>query len=390
MGSILKEEGGANRTELQAREALGKVRLNQDTRGLGENPEEGFPAREGVSLYPSILHQEPHPEDVNKDSEMLWLDALDAEEKGDRDAALAIAREVVEIDDEHSEAWMAIAQWSLPVISRGKQIMPNLNQASKSISALRKVVEIDPSNSNAWSLGGTILIDHLGMLEHGLEWWEERRKVDSNDVVPIIEQLGILVRLGYFEECKERLKLLFGGEIDIPPNRSLERKVSRVKTMVERASRFEGDSSFNPVNAKDEGWVVIKRMKDRKPMSETFFMLTFVAPIVFLLGSVAMYIFGSSAIGSIGVFILILLLYFLVGNFSIGLLHKLNRHALDLDRAMDCETTVGKSCIPDEVRAGKLYKSVLASRMPAFKERLGYIAESNEAINSDWELAVPF
>ena len=50
---------------------------------------------------------------------MLWLDAMEAEEGGDRKAALSLAREVVQIDPGHSQAWMAVAEWVLPAPSKG-------------------------------------------------------------------------------------------------------------------------------------------------------------------------------------------------------------------------------------------------------------------------------
>jgi hypothetical protein len=327
---------------------------------------------------------------VTKDAEMLWLDALEAEQSGDRDSAVTLAKDVVHIDDSHADAWMAIAQWSLPLTARGRQEMPNLAQAAKAMSALRKVVDLDPGNARAWELGGTLLVDHLGMLEHGLEWWESRREGAPKEIIPLIEQLAILVRLGYFDECADRLEILYGDDIGIPPNRRLEARMEAVRRMVERATRQEEDGAFAPQDQKDQRWDIIKRMRNKKPISQTFFLLTFVAPIVFLLGSAAMFAFGSTNLGSALVFILILASYFGISRLSMGLLHKLNRHALDLDRALDCETTVGKVCIPEEVRGSRLYNSVLGNRMPAFKERITLIQESGERMSKKWELHVPF
>ena len=321
---------------------------------------------------------------------MLWLDAMEAEQSGDRDSAVSMAKDVVHIDDSHADAWMAIAQWSLPLTPRGRQEMPDLAQAAKAMSALRKVVDLNPDNARAWELGGTILVDHLGMLEHGLEWWENRRDGAPGDIIPLIEQLAILVRLGYFDECADRLEILYGDGIDIPPNRRLEARMEGVRRMVERATRQEEDGAFAPQDQKDQRWDIIRRMRKKKPISQTFFLLTFVAPIVFLLGSAAMFAFGSTNLGSALVFILILASYFGISRLSMGLLHKLNRHALDLDRALDCETTVGKVCIPEEIRGSKLYNSILGNRMPAFKERIALIQESGERMPSKWELHVPF
>ena len=321
---------------------------------------------------------------------MLWLDALEAEQNGDRGSAVSLAMDVVYIDDSHADAWMAIAQWRLPPMTRGRQEMPDLSQAAKAMSALRKVVDLAPDNARAWELGGTLLIDHLGMLEHGLEWWERRREGVPRDIIPLIEQLAILVRLGYLDECADRLEILYGEDIDVPPNRRLEARVEGVRRMVERAARQEADGAFAPQDQKDQRWDTIRRMRRKKPISQTFFLLTFVAPIVFLLGSAAMYAVGSTPLGSAMVFFLILASYFGISRLSMGLLHKLNRHALDLDRALDCETTVGKVCIPEEVRGSKLYNSVLGNRMPAFKERIALIEDSGERMPGKWELQVPF
>ena len=108
-----------------------------------------------------------------KSAEEIWLGALDSRESGDFDDAIRQAKEVVSIDEKNTEAWMAIATWSLPPPTKGKPIQPSLQQSAKSISALRKVVQYEPENLEAWIIGGRILLDHLGMLEDALQWWED-------------------------------------------------------------------------------------------------------------------------------------------------------------------------------------------------------------------------
>ena len=130
-----------------------------------------------------------------KSAELTWLDALEAEESGDREAALGAAKKTVRIDPTHTDGWMGVARWTLPPETRGRQDMPDLQQSAKAMAALRKVVEIDPENFDAWRLGGVLLVDHLGMLEDGIRWWEARRAVAPYEVTPLIEQIGILVRL---------------------------------------------------------------------------------------------------------------------------------------------------------------------------------------------------
>ena len=72
-----------------------------------------------------------------------------------------------------------------------------------------------------------------------------------------------------------------------------------------------------------------------------------------------------------------------------GLLHKLNRHALDLDRAIDYETTSGKVCIPEEIRYSKLYNAMIANRMPALAERLELIVEGGDKLQIRWKPELP-
>lgn len=327
---------------------------------------------------------------MTKSAEILWLDALEAEQIGDREAALELAKKVVHLDENHVDAWMGIAFFTLPVKNKGRQKLPDLTESAIALSAVRRVVKINPEHNRAWDLGGELLVDHLGMLEHALEWWEERRKISPREVKPIIEQLSILIRLGYYDACADLLDELYSEEIEIPETNRMIYKIENVRRMVERATRSEQNDIFSPQNPKGERWEIIHRMKKRKPMSQTFFLLTFVAPIVFLLGSISMAFLGNTILGQVIVFILIIFLYFTINRLAMGMLHKLNRHALDLDRALDVETTSGKICIPEDVRGSKLYNSVISTRSPAFKERIDVIHSSNERISSKWELDIPF
>ena len=124
---------------------------------------------------------------------MIWLDALDSRVNGDIESAIEQAKDAVHIDETHTDAWMAIATWSLPPPTRGKQTQPSLEESAKAMAALRKVILYDPKNTEAWKIGGWVLIDNLGMLEDALQWWEEYRDEFPTDVTPIIEQISILV-----------------------------------------------------------------------------------------------------------------------------------------------------------------------------------------------------
>ena len=232
---------------------------------------------------------------------MLWLDVLDLEESGDRENALLNAKLVVEFDETHADAWMAIARLNLPPLSRGKPLMPNLKQCSMAMSALKKVTQYDSDNDLAWELGGALLIDHLGMLEHGLDWWEKRRKNEPYQVTPLVEQIGVLARMGYYEQCASKLDELFSDEMDAPSNKQLLR-MQAVRQMVEKAAKMESSEIFKPQDKSDSRWEIIRRMKNKKPITENRFLLTFTAPIVFLLGIIAMDLLGDTALGTVAVF----------------------------------------------------------------------------------------
>tara|TARA_B100000686_G_C16793138_1_gene980223 strand:+ start:3192 stop:4175 length:984 start_codon:yes stop_codon:yes gene_type:complete len=325
---------------------------------------------------------------VAKSAEMIWLDAIEANEGGDRATALSLAEEVVSIDENHADAWFAIAQWVLPIDSRGKQQMPNVVQASKTMSAIRKVVELDPDNDQAWRIGGEIMVGHLGMLEHGIQWWEERKGVAPSDVLPYFEQISILIRIGRFNDAGSYLDIL-DKMVEKQPSKSLEARAKRLRIIFEEQSSMEEELGFEPQNGKDESWGLISRMRKKKPLTETYFLLMFVMPIVFLLGSLATMLFAGVAYGTVIVMLLIVAMYFTIARLSRRLLLKLNRPESFLNRAIDIESSSGKVCVPDEIRASKLYSYVIGKRTPSFQERLGMIEESGEALPRRWELSVP-
>tara|TARA_B100000900_G_scaffold123763_1_gene104401 strand:+ start:16897 stop:17880 length:984 start_codon:yes stop_codon:yes gene_type:complete len=321
-------------------------------------------------------------------AEEIWLEALEMREKGDFIGAVKLAKEVVDIDVENSEAWMAIAMWSLPPPTKGKPVQPTLQQSAKSISALKKVILYEPENLEAWVIGGKIMIDHLGMLEDSLQWWEDCRVQFPTNITPVLEQIAVLVRLGLYEECAERLAELESGEMEEPTNQQTMR-MQGVKGMVERASKMEKDEIFRPQEASHPRWEIIERMKKVKPLSSTFWLVAFIAPVVFIFGSLCMAFLGDTMFGLILVFLLILGAFGLLTRLSMGLLQSRNRHALDVDRAIDYETSTGKLCIPESIRGSAVYKSMLKNRSPAVKERLEIIIESGEKISSKYQPILP-
>ncbi len=353
-----------------------------------ETEKTGSGPKRWALTYPSIHASNALASDMADTPEMVWLDALEAEGSGDREGALEAAKRVVEMDPEHTDGWMGVARWSLPPESKGRQQMPELGQAAKSMVALRKVVALDPEPFDPWKLGGVLLVDHLGMLEQGLAWWQQRREFAPYEVAPIIEQIGILVRMGLYEESATLLEQLYSEGMEATTSDQLT-QMEAVNRMVSRAAKMEEDEIFRPQNPKHPRWRVIENMKKRKPITPTFFLITFVAPIVFLLGTVAMTMLGGTTWGFIVVFVFILACFMVITRLASGLLHKLNRHALDLDRAIDYETTSGRICIPEEIRYSKLYNTMVANRVPALNERLELIVEGGDKMPIRWKLELP-
>ena len=334
----------------------------------------------------------PNPHDmgddgaVNKDA--LWLDAIDAEERGDRQETLRICRELVIVEPDNPDAWMTIARMELPTPSKGKQEMPSLTQAAKSVTALRKVVELDPENHQAWNLGGTLLVDHLGMMDDALEWWERRREYSPTEVTPLIEQISILVRMGYYEECADLIEEMFSTEMDSVDG-GLKMRMGRVSQTVSKASKMESDDIFRPNQPKHPRWEIIEKLKKKKPISQGLFLMLFVAPMAFFVGSTSMIFIGDSGWSLPIVFIILLVTVMAISRLSMNLLQSINRHALDLERAIDYETTTGQVCIPNSIRESPLYSSLMKGKMPAVKERIHLIVESGEKISKKWELNIP-
>lgn len=323
---------------------------------------------------------------VNKD--VLWLDAIDAEERGDREETLRICKELVVLEPDNPDAWMTIARMELPAPSKGKQEMPSLLQTAKSVSALRKVVELAPENRQAWDLGGTLLVDHLGMMDDALEWWEKRREYSSTEVTPLIEQISILVRMGYYEECADMIEEMFSSEMDSVDG-GVKMRMGRVSQTVSKASKMEAEEIFRPNQPKHPRWGVIERLKKKKPISQGLFLMLFVAPMAFFVGSTSMIFIGNSGWSLPIVFIILLVTVVAISRLSMNLLQSINRHALDLERAIDYETTTGNVCIPVSIRESPLYASLMKSKMPAIKERLQLIVESGEKMSKKWELNIP-
>ena len=70
-------------------------------------------------------------------------------------------------------------------------------------------------------------------------------------------------------------------------------------------------------------------------------------------------------------------------------MHKLNRPAHELTRAINAELTSGLLCIPESMRETKLYSTLRDRRAIAAMKRHDKIVENGERMNRKWKLSIP-
>lgn len=110
-----------------------------------------------------------------------------------------------------------------------------------------------------------------------------------------------------------------------------------------------------------------------------------IAPLVFVLGFVASAALSPyGAKGQVITFLFILAAFFTITRLSEPLFRWMNRNATDLDRALDIEMASGKVCIPESVREGRLHKSMLKYRPPAWLERHSRIVAEGQRVQRRW------
>ncbi len=319
------------------------------------------------------------------DVEDLWLQAIDAEEGGDRDEMCRISDEIIAAEPSHGEAWWMRARLELP-----EQGHPTLREASRCLRACRKVVEFDPDNRSAWWRGGQILVEEMGMLEDALSWWQKRREVSPTDPEPLIEQIAILSDLGQYSVAAERLTQLWAEGMDPMAQRQLM-QTARLHGTVKKAAEREKTLIFRPWEKDHPGWKDIEYQRNRKPASEQKTFLMLAGPIVMaeVLVWNSIQFSGSQVVPMISGFLLVLATVFFGMKWSKSLTMRINRPAYNVIRATDIEMSTGKVCFPSEWRSQKLYQALLDYRTPAFRERLGRIVDADEPLGQKWVPKLP-
>ncbi|RJU86686.1 MAG: tetratricopeptide repeat protein [Candidatus Poseidoniales archaeon] len=315
-------------------------------------------------------------------AENHYLDAIESEENGDLEESLEHARLAVKADPEHSNAWWMIVGLLAP---DGKY--PDIEQASKALVACTKVVEIDPSRVDAWVKGGRIMVDHLGLYEDALHWWQRCREAAPLESVPIVEQTTILSDLGMYAEARDRLGTLFEEDLDIA-NSQLAR-ISHLHRTLEMSAQQDPKVHFKPWQKKHGGWTAIKMRSHKAPVSENMLFMMTTIPFLMMEVFLSRSLFGDGWGGFCLTSLLILVTVIVGMSFTRKLYQRVNRPGFNLLRAIQFEASSGKVVIPEDIRNSKLYMFLFSRHPPAFQQRLNKIIESDNKLPRNWKMNLP-
>jgi len=315
----------------------------------------------------------------------------EAERSKDTTEIAVAAASVLEIDEDNVEAKYAIFSNDMPSMNHRGQYRtdPTMLQSAKGFSRLKEVVNLDPTHRGAWYRGALLLSQHLGMTEDALQWWEDYRVHFPDDTVPLIEEAGLLLRMGLYEDVAERLDCIFDrGMEDIP--RHLVNRVESMNKTVSKYFEMEEKTVFRPENPNSTAWKDIESMRNTKPASETFTFFMLAGPLVLWEGLLIPEFIGRGWIQMLVTILVVYISIMFVKKWSVRLTDKRNRPVLDLWRAIEVEATSGNTCIPSTLRGSKLYNRVMSRNYPvAFRERHERIVDTDEKISPRWKMKLP-
>ena len=310
---------------------------------------------------------------------------------GNRAGALLKATEIVDKDPECVEGLWALLNCGLPDLRRdgSYRVDPTLPEAAKGWALAKRIVALDPTHQGAWIRGAILATQHLGLAEDVLQWWESYREHHPSQTTPVIEQAGLLIRMGHYSEASKRMATLLEPGMDEMHRDQLFR-VERMNRTIQRYYDMENLDVFRPQNPNHSSWKDINGMRNLKPASEkfTFFMLA--GPLVLWEAIALQWFMPNSCFGMGLAFMLVYASVLWVKKISISITDKRNRPVLDLWRAVEVEATSGKVCIPEQIRDAKLYRTVMTKDYPvAFRQRLEKIVENNEELSKRWKMKLP-
>jgi hypothetical protein len=320
----------------------------------------------------------------------LWLDAMEARQTGETLAFNLLREKTLEADPEHPDALMSeVRELFSQTGPRGdKPSKMSLAEAAIGLRKCQTVVEIEPERDEAWAIGGRLLVDELGMFEEALRWWDKRRNIEPYEVIGLVEQVAILTEFGEYSEAADRIDQIFSEGMESPDPRSM----MRLRTLSEQIRRAaaKNDDFFKPQDPDNDGWIRIKAFSARKPTTETYWLFFFVMPLIWIEAILINRIFPATGFSSMILGFLIIFASFMLGSRWVKThVHRLNRPAHELTRAINSELTSGLICIPDGFRESKLYTTLRERRAIAAMSRHDRIIENGEKMGRKWKLSLP-
>jgi len=322
----------------------------------------------------------------------LWLDAMEARQMGETLTFNLLREKTLVANPEHPDALMSeVRELFKETGPRGdRPTKMSLAEAAIGLRKCRTVIEIDPERDEAWAIGGRLLVDELGMFEEALIWWDQRRIIEPEEVIPLVEQVAILTEFGEYAEAADRIDNIFaeGKEMESPDPRSMMR-LRTLSEQIKRAASKDVDF-FRPQDPDDEGWIRIKAFSGRKPTTETYWLFFFVMPLIWIEAILINRVMPADGFATMVLGFLIIFASFLLGSRWVkSQVHKLNRPAHELTRAINSELTSGEICIPESIRESKLYSTLRDRRASAAMSRHEKIVDNGEKMGRQWKLSVP-
>jgi tetratricopeptide (TPR) repeat protein len=316
-------------------------------------------------------------------AEEHYLDAVEAYDEGDLEAAYAAAKLAVKEDSKHVDAWQLCAEAALP--KKGES--PTLKQVALSLAAVKKIIALEPERTAMWFLGGRLLSDELGLLYDALDWWQQLRHHLPNEVTPLVEQATLLADMGLYTEARYRLEAITEENMDVSGQQYA--KIQQLHSMVMSASMQDQAEFFKPWERHHNGWGAIETKMRKPPVSESFLFMATTVPVLLL-----EVLFSNRFVEQgWGGFCLTTLLIFgtvLFGmRFSRRIFRRVNRPAFNLLRAMNFEASSGYVVISEEIRTSVLYVYIMQRKPKAWQERMLKIIDDKTKLPGGWKQTLP-
>lgn len=316
-------------------------------------------------------------------AEEHYLDAVEAYDEGDFEAAYASAKLAVKEDPRHVDALQLCAEAALP--PKGES--PTLKQAAQSLSAVKKIIAIEPERTAMWFLGGRLLSDELGLLDDALDWWQQLRHHMPDEVTPLVEQATLLADMGLYTEARYRLEAITEENMDVSGQQYA--KIQQLHSMVMSASMQDQAEFFKPWERHHNGWGAIEMKMRKPPVSESFLFMTTTVPVL-LLEVVFSNRFVKQGWGGFCLTTLLIFGTVLFGmRFSRKIFRRVNRPAFNLLRAMNFEASSGYVVISEEIRTSVLFVYIMQRKPKAWQERMLKIIEDKTKLPGGWKQTLP-